>query len=415
MYRIKMYTIRQEFTPHLGQQQRQQLSFSMQQAIQVLQMPIVELSDWLKGEIEENPCLEYSQEEQHREKSHKKEEKNSVYYEREVAAYPSLFDHLMQQARFCFLSKEELSVAEWLIGNLDSRGFLTETKIGESMYPVLKKLQSFDPPGIGAVSLQESLLIQLRLKGKQGSLAYRIVEHHFEDLLHNRQQILSKKLRCSTLLLRQTINGEIARLNLRPAAPFFHEPTATVIADVVLKHEEESWTIELNETLLPLFDINPIEGCDRYYIQRARWLRHAVASRNKTLLKICKYLVKRHGDFLSGVSEHLEPMTLQDVAAELNFHISTIGRAISQKYLVCPRGTLLIRSLFCHDLGNATSNQSAKQLLLGLIEKENKEHPLSDEALSLKISALGIPLARRTVTKYRKQHKIPAATFRRHW
>lgn len=412
-----MLTIRQD--AHLGvkQQQRLLLSFAMQQAIQVLQMPQLELSEWLKAEIEENPILEYEEEITYSSSSSSFSSSRieKALQEPDIAAPISLFDHLMNQARLSSFNAEELEMAEFLIGSLDERGFLESQDISPSMKGVLLKLQEFDPPGIAARSLPESLLLQLRLKGKENSLASRVLESHFEDLLHNRFPLIAKKLKCSVVELQEAIEKEMAPLNLRPAAPFFTEQACVIIPDLILKKEDETWTIEMNEDLMPKFQIREKANVNKRHFQNAKWLKNALESRQKTLFGICRYLVKKQDAYLNGDSEALEPMTMQEVAETLGLHISTIGRAVNGKHLFCPKGLVAMRSLFCYDLGNATSNQSAKQLLLDLIGKEDKRHPLSDDALALKISALGIPLARRTIAKYRKLSHIPSASQRREW
>jgi RNA polymerase sigma-54 factor len=403
-----MLYLKLEAQQGLRQQQRLQLSFAMQQAIQVLQMPALELSDWLKGEIDDNPFLEY-------------EEGFAggavSAYEGEfqgMAATPSLFEHLMDQARLIF-STEELPLVEGLIGNLDERGFIQDADISQEQEKILLKLQELDPPGIAARDYRESLMIQLKLKGKEQSLAYTLLKEHFEDLLHNRLVQLAKKISLTPAELRALIANEIAVLNLRPAAAFQMEPNAVIIPDLVLRQEGETWNVELNEETLPKFSVREGSYGNRLMLQRARWLKRAVESRQKTLLGISAYFIKKQGTYLSGESEFLEPLTMHEVGEALSLHVSTIGRAVGRKYLSCPRGTVAMRSLFSYDLGNAVSNHSAKQLLLELIAREDKEHPLSDEALGLKISSEGIPLARRTIAKYRKLLKIPCAHQRRQW
>lgn len=405
-----MIYLKLEAQQGLRQQQRLQLSFAMQQAIQVLQMPALELSDWLKGEIDDNPFLEY-------------EEEfiggvAAVYQgglqEEGVAAVPSLFEHLIDQARLVF-SEEELPLAEKLIGSLDERGFIQGSDISKEEEKVLFKLQELDPPGIAARDYRECLMAQLKQRGKERSLAYTLLKEHFEDLLHNRLPKLSKKVDLTVGELRSLIASEIAVLNLRPAAAFQTEPNVILIPDLILKQEGETWNIELNEEILPKFSLRECSYGNRVMLQRARWLKRAIESRQKTLLGISAYFIKKQGEYLSGDSELLEPLTMHEVAEALSLHVSTIGRAVNQKYLACPRGTVAMRSLFTYDLGNAVSNHSAKQLLLELIAREDKEHPLSDEALGLKISSGGIPLARRTIAKYRKLLKIPCAHQRRQW
>ncbi len=408
-----MISIKQEALLGVHQHQRLQLSFAMQQAIHVLQMPSVELSLWLKEEIEENPCLEYEDTSSFFPKSSLRT--RAPHSEGECAATPSLFEYVMEQARLSLSTKEDLKIAEHLAGSLDKRGFLTDSDVLPHMERVLQKMQLFDPPGIAAKSLRESLLIQLRHRNLRESFAYELIYNHYEDLLHNRLPQIAKKTKYSIEEVKKTIEEHIASLNLRPASHFFSEWTAPILPDMILTYENEIWRIEPNEECFPMFQIKVEKAQDRYYLERAHWIKKAIANRQKTLISICHYFIKIQGNYLNAESSELKPMTMQEVAEALNLHISTIARAVHEKHLFCPRGIVAMRSLFTYDLGNTTSNQSVKQLLSTLIEEENKEHPLSDEALALKISASGIPLARRTVAKYRKLQKIPSARHRRRW
>ncbi|MES2345499.1 MAG: hypothetical protein V4494_06150 [Chlamydiota bacterium] len=378
-----MISIKQETLLGTGLQQRLQLSFAMHQAFQILQMPTTELSSWLKEEIEENPCLEYEEAPSFfPERSLKKEK---AFSNGDSAFTPSLFEYVMEQAHLSLETEEELKIAEHLAGSLDHRGFLMASDVLAHMEQVLEKMQLFDPPGIAARSLRESLLIQLRHKHLKNSLSYEIINLHYEDLLHNRLLQIAKKTKRSVMEVKQAIEEKIAPLNLRPAAGFFSEWVAPIIPDMILTYEDEKWNIEPNEACFPLFQINNEAMQDRYYLERARWIKKAIMNRQKTLLSICRYFIKKQGNYLSGDTSTLKPMTMQEVAEALNVHISTIGRAVNDKHLLCPRGTVAMRSLFSYDLGNATSNHSVKQLLTNLIKKENKENPLSDEALALKI------------------------------
>jgi RNA polymerase sigma-54 factor len=170
----------------------------------------------------------------------------------------------MLQAKLV-LTDEELSLAEQLIGNLDERGFLRTSLTTlfdaanlERAQMVLEKIHGFDPPGIGAFNLQHSLLLQLHLKEKGDSLAFRIILDHFEDLIHNRTTSLQKNLRCSREELERAIYQEIGNLDLYPASRFNFEPTQSIQPDLILEKEETGWRIEVSEGALPHFRIGPI-------------------------------------------------------------------------------------------------------------------------------------------------------------
>jgi RNA polymerase sigma-54 factor len=420
----------------VGMRQQQMLTVGMQQALYVLQLPVLELAEWLQAEIEQNPVLTTEEENEGEENAVEPAEQAELDFEensfealealdsreffgeiegpkREPEAFyrPSLFEHLMEQARLAFRTGEELKQAEWIIGNLDERGFFTGA---EASAVILEKIQSFDPPGIAARSLQESLLIQLRLKGKAEELAYRVVEKHFEDLIHNRLPLVQKSLGCTPEELKAAIHEEIASLNLQPAGCLPSSPLPSLTADLILTKEDESWSVEINDEWLPKFRL--VEGAsDGKYLAAARWLRRNLEKRQATLKAIAHYLIKTQGAYLSGDSQDLLPMTMEEVGKAVGLHESTIARAVAHKYLSCPRGLVSMRSFFTAALAEGVSNQAVKHLLEQIIADENKSRPLSDQALSLKIAQKGIPCARRTVTKYRCALKIPSASQRRQW
>ncbi len=425
----------------VGIKQQQMLTAGMQQALHVLQLPLIELSEWLKAEIEQNPLLTAVEDEgEGREEepdsidtaeldfeqnsfeilergdenftrglfSDSEESKSGI--EPQTPYSPSLFEHLMQQARLAFHTKEELTQAEWIIGNLDERGFFT----GEGPSAILEVIQQFDPPGIAARNLQESLRIQLRLKGKATDLAYRVIDQHFEDLIHNRLPLVQKNLGCTAEELKAAIHQEIASLNLQPAGCLPSSPLPSLTPDLILRKEEKGWSVEVNEEWIPKFRL--VEGAsESRYLASARWLRRALERRQATLKAIAHYLIKTQGAYLSGDQQGLLPMTMEEVAQAIGLHESTIARAVADKYVSCPRGLLALRSFFTAALAEGVSNHTVKQLLKQMIAEENKRLPLSDRALSLKIAQRGIPCARRTVAKYRSTLKIPSAAQRRQW
>jgi RNA polymerase sigma-54 factor len=463
-----------------NQSQHLLVSASMQKAFHVLQMPIVELAEWLKTEIEQNPVLEYVEEREQEdftmsnhleekeidfeksqfeildvlddsyeaslfseEKGHILKELKKEINESAESLLPhriSLFEHLMQQAKAVFFDETRLKAAEMIIGNLDERGFLSPSSedVGntlekDTLQEIIKKIQTFDPPGIGAVDVRHSLLLQLELKNQKNSLAYAIIDHHFDDLLHNRMPLLQRKLKCSKEALKTAIQQEISCLDLHPGYRFRFEPAQAITADLILKKEEHGWKLDVNEETLPAFQVTShylslleetsVSSQEKTFIKRhitaGKWLTHIVARRHQTLKSIAHYLIKKQQGFLMGEERHLTPMSMQEIARELGLHESTIARAIAHKYLFSPQGLVSLRSFFStsllSDTGEGVSSTTIKQLLSEWIQKEDKKKPLSDQLLSLKINKIGIPCARRTVAKYRQALKIAPASQRRKW
>ncbi len=445
--------------PALGVKQNKALlmSLAMQQAFHVLQMPLVELEQWLKDEIEQNPALEYQDvsEEEVPDSSSETEPseidfetsrfevlssldegfESALFEEEKHFEEPihklSLYEHLMVQAEMA-LPVEELLFAEVLIGNLDQRGFLAASlstlfnkeKLSKAE-AVLAKIQAFDPPGIAAPNLKMSLLLQLCLKGKEETLAYLLIDRHFDDLVHNRLRVLQKSLGCSDEELHRAVFQEIANLDLHPAARFNFEQLQSIAPDLIILKEEDSWQIEVNEETLPAFRVAPafIQSATaeasyfRKQVAAAKWLERILERRRKILKEIGSFLIKRQAPFLSGETKAPAPLTMLELAEALEMHHSTIVRAVAHKYVHCAPGLFPLRSFFTHVKvetdAEAISPAQVKELLKELIEKEDKRAPLSDQALAEEIQRQGVSVARRTMAKYRQALKIAPASHRK--
>lgn len=431
--------------------QRLILSPQMQQALHLLQLPVLELSTVIEEELTQNPLLERGEEDEapvatetvKNASGHKGDDLRS-FIENTVAYEHSLYDHLMAQARETFNGREELLIAQWVIGNLDADGLLTASvkeiaALGgyteEEIDSVLAEIQTFDPPGVGAKSAQESLLIQLRFFGKKDTLAFRIIERHYDDVLHNRIPAIAKSLSRSADEIRKTIAQEIARLDLHPgtnqSAGHYRTIVQHITPDLTISYHEGCFSIEINNDNLPHLRLNQtymemltdaaLPHETKSYIQdkvaSGKWLMRNLHERNQTLYRIASELVQTQSAFLSNPKGELIPMTMKEVAGKLELHESTIARAVAHKYVSCPRGIFPLRSFFTHayktDEGENISAQTVKDLLRHLIQEENKARPLSDELLSSMIKERGIPCARRTVAKYRQELNIGNTSQRR--
>jgi len=447
-----------------NQKQNQQLllSLAMRQAFHVLQMPVVELGEWLKIQVEQNPVLEFLPDESCTEQISCESEENVAdennsdlnpdrdqckqlkekrNYQESLWLYQaSLFEHMMAQARLTFENAEELKLAETIIGSLDHRGFLAaplDTVVPQDKLSIcraiLEQIQTFEPPGIAAAGVQESLLLQLRLKQKEDTLAYQIIEEHFDDLLHRRIQLLQKKLKRSSEEIINEISGNISPLDPHPGYRFISCPVQMITPDLLLHKQDNVWKIEVNEDHLPHFALAPIyqnalqtnqlAPPETNYIRKqlasGKWLKRIVGRRHQTLKAVARAILKRQQDFLNGDQKILKPMSLQDLSQELSLSESTIARSVANKYLFCPAGLFSLRSFFTHGIatshGEKVSNHTLRQIMQSLIHNEDKHKPLSDSAISKQIQKTGCPCARRTIAKYRKHLKIPAAAKRKSW
>lgn len=410
-----------DLTQKGNQKQQQMLTHAMQQSLTILELPALELADYITLEVQDNFLLEftdYSAPSEYDPERRAHEEKVRAYQESLLRETHSLFHHLMVQAREVLETKEELKIAEWLIGNLDERGFYTSPLQSSEEGRILSIIQTFDPPGIGAQNVRHSLILQLRAYGPGDTLATTLLTDHFEALQKSNLVSLLKKLSCSSSELQEAIKT-IASLNVRPAAALNEEFNPPINIDLKLDHDGEKWSIDVTDERIPTFrfakhafhNISTIpEGDKRVFLQhlsKGKWLFRALHKRENTLNRLAKLLIKKQEDYLLGDRRTLEPLTMQEAAKALNLNESTITRAVKDKYLSCPAGIFPLRSFF------SRQKKNGKLLLQQLIQKENKQTPLSDDALSLKLQAQGLPIARRTIAKYRKELRIAPASKRK--
>lgn len=414
------------------------LSTNMQEALYILQLPVMDLAQWIENQIEQNPLLE------------KRDETESILDEMDFyhqgfevlneldetfitsifpeECYPettlenryaspiSLYQHLLEQAQLTFPNIKDLQHAELIIGNLNQNGFL------ENFDPdphILRIIQTFDPPGVAARSLKECFLIQLQYQKKEDSLLFCVIRDHFEEFLNNKWIILAKKLGISGAELKQSLKKEISYLNLDPTQHFENSPMIFLIPDVFIEFRDGVWNIKLNESPLPNFHLSSVYHPSlKSYYRRGKWVQKILKKREDIICEIVLVLVKKHESFFKGISDVIQPLTMQSVSQELHLHQSTIARAIKDKYLSCPRGIFSMKYFFPH-FSTTKKNEStsshieAKQRLKQLIEQENKSSPLSDSYLSQALNDCGIVCARRTVAKYRKLLKIPSTYHRK--
>lgn len=470
----------QMFSQGQDQRQHQRLLMlpQMQQAILILQMPIIELAVWLEEQMEINPLMtqeglqeDYGLEDdeelngeltdrdlallQHldREKHEysgaeeddrdlEEERKRHAFAEQFIVASTSLTEHLNAQAREFFSKKEDLLIAETIIGNLNEKGFL-QADLNEianqcksslkRVQKVLSKIQEFDPIGVGAVSIQESLLIQLKHQGKENSLAAKILIECYDDFLHHRIPILQKKLHQSAEFIEKTIREDIACLSIDPGCRLScSEFAQQIVPDLFLWEQDGEWSVVVNEEPLPTFhvdtrylrmleDTTVSQETKEFILQKLRgvkWLWRTLSHRGETLVKITQAIARRQREFLLSPSGKLRPMTMQEISNELGLHESTIARTISGKYVETPKGLFSLRSLIGQGYSSQTTDDAmasaaVRDLIRQLIRVENKQEPLSDAELVLKLRERGVSCARRTVAKYRAELQLGNAQQRR--
>lgn len=371
------------------------MTYSLGQALSILELPQAELSSWILSEIEKNPLLELDA------------LVPALPYKDSLESPKTLYDHLMQQIRERFPEPLAQAKATLFLENLDERGFLSPPPID---CPILSILQTFDPPGIFARDLRECLLLQL----DPASPAYKIVSHCFKDLLHGRFGAIQKKTGLRDL---SPAIQSLARLNFRPADLFRQEPNPPVIPDISISKIGKSWLVESNDEELPKFHLRadylsliPASSEEKKSLRSWRaagkWLLRSLKRRKSILLEIGVFLVRKQAAYLDQKGS-LQALSMRELAEHLHLHESTLSRALAGKFAQTPRGFFPLGSLL------SGPNEPAKIALQKLIAHEDKKSPLRDQEIVLELQKAGTLLSRRTVAKYRKELKIGTAACRK--
>lgn len=361
-----------------------------------------------------------------------------------IACPETLRDHLLWQLRLTHLSGRDLRIGEVLVDAIDEDGYLRESfaALREALRPdieagedellaVLHQLQRFDPPGVGARDLGECLALQLRLlpEATPGrALALRIAAEAIERLPRAGVAGLATELACSEAEVAEAL-ALLRSLDPRPGGQFGAVDSDTyVVPDASVWREHGVWRVALSSSHAPRLTIH--RGYEamigaasaqdasylRSHLQEARWLLKNLQARGDTLLKVVRCLVRQQSGFLEFGDRALRPLTLREVAAEVGVHESTVSRAVSRKYVRTPRGTLPLRAFFASGIdtgaGGEASSTAIQSMIRRLVEAEDPRKPLSDARLADALKAAGIPVARRTVAKYREAQNIPSSQER---
>ena len=372
--------------------------------------------------------------------------------ENRITTPTPLLDQLLEQLTVSELEGRDVEIAEFIIGNIDDRGYLacTTAEIAEAIQVpeleverVLEVVQGFEPPGIGARDLRECLLIQLQLRGDEegAEVAQRMVREHMEDLSKRRFSRISKALDISNGDLRAAMDL-VEKLHPAPgilvgtssySGLVYDTENPYVTPDLIVEKSDGDWIVSLTDGNLPSLRINSSyaeltgdgesRGKEelRTYVSKklndARWLINAINQRRVTMLKVGEYMVRAQLPFFESGPAHLKPMVLQDVADAVEMHVSTISRVSNGKYMQTPHGVFELKFFFDgrvhREDGEDVSARSVKQKIADLIEEEDKAQPMSDQKIADKLAGEGLQIARRTVAKYRDQLGINSQRYRK--
>ncbi len=449
---------------------KQTLAPQLIQSLRLLQMPLLRLEQVIRQELSTNPLLEEvepseettsvseNQEEAQidpqldkinwedylgdeneipfREEKDKGEER----WEKTPVLEKTLYDHLIEQLHFSKSDKEELKIGEYIIGNIDESGYLVCSleEIAsaldvppERVSKVLSLIQTFDPSGVGAEDLRESLLIQLREKGLEETLAYRIVRDHLNELKRKSLSQLSRLMGTSFEQVQKAMDF-IRTLNPIPAMGKFSRPATPVMPDLIVEKIGEEFVVYHNDKNIPRLRINPAykdllrkdkgnspetKNYIKGKLEQAKWLLNSINQRRSTMIKVMEKIVEEQKDFFERGISFLKPLTMEHIAEKVGMNVATISRVSNSKYVQTPQGVFEIRYFFNTGLskenGEELSKRNVKKIIEELIKKENPAKPLSDQELFNLLKKEGINIARRTVSKYREELKILPARFRK--
>jgi len=449
----------------------------LQQAIKLLQLSRIELVEAINEELEENPLLEEQSKDESEEDSKTDDERDvseqdipeipevtieeharddvdwesylseyntewaaPAYEERDLpsigsitAAKTNLYSHLMWQLNMKNFDEEQKEASVHIIGNLDEDGYLDIPleeisqitgcplkKVSET----LRKIQNLDPVGVAARDMQESLLIQARFQGLEGTICKKIIMNHLKDLEGRRFDRIAKSL---SITIQEVLTAVtiIQGMEPKPGRGFSDDETIYITPDIYVFKVGDEYEIVQNEDGLPKLRVNgyyknvlrsrdSVSENAKTYIQEklrsAAWLIKSIHQRQKTIYRVTESIVRFQKDFLDNGITHLKPLVLRDIAEDIEMHESTISRVTTNKYVHTPQGLFELKFFFNSSInridGDAVASESVKEQIKKSIESENKAKPYSDQKIADLLEKQNINVARRTVAKYRESMAI---------
>ncbi|OGL63572.1 MAG: RNA polymerase sigma-54 factor [Candidatus Tectomicrobia bacterium RIFCSPLOWO2_02_FULL_70_19] len=375
------------------------------------------------------------------------EEGDFPSYEQTLSRPESLREHLEWQLQLSPAPAPVRRVAEQIVGNIDEAGYLQADPqeiaalegLGEAEAArALALVQEFDPAGVGARDLRECLLLQLRSLERDGltgpealGLALQLVRGHLEMLEERHHPRLARQLGVEAEEIQAAVRL-VRALNPRPGERFTEQRVEVVVPDVTVIRRGEDYDIVLNDDGLPPLRLSPFytqmaadrgatpADARRFIEERVRaavWFLKSIEQRRQTILKVSRSIVSFQRDFLDHGVSHLRPLVLRDVAEDIEMHESTVSRVTTGKYMETPRGVFPFKYFFHSGLastdGNSASSVAVKEKIRRIVEAEDKRRPLTDQQIVEKLRDAQILIARRTVTKYRKELRLASAGRRR--
>lgn len=462
----------------IEQTQKLTMTPELIQAIQILQFNTQELESFVQEELMQNPVLEYDNTDSKKEPEVSKTEaldrkeaeeseidlrekvKEAEYddisyrqweyskdhdetsFEQYVSKEETLEDYLLLQLTFSSLKGGEMKIGRYLVESIDENGYLTADvgkvakcfKVSEeTVERVLDVIQTFEPAGVGARSLEECLIIQLAAKGLLEDSVEYIILHNLNDLGENK---LNKVAKATGLTVEQVqmIADLIRTLEPKPGRQYSSGDTVKyVVPDVVVEKVDGEYQVVTNEGTVPRLMVSPYymnlakqsphdEELSKYLNDRynaALWLIKSIEQRKQTIYNVVNSVVQHQKEFLDKGPKYLKTLTLKQVAEDIGIHESTVSRSINGKYMQTPRGVFEIKYFFSSGVtdssGEGMSSNSIKTFIKEIVDSEDPKKPYSDQDMVEILSKKGIEISRRTVAKYREGMNILSSSKRRRY
>lgn len=454
--------MKMDFNLNLTQEQKLVMTQQMQLSVKLLQMSSFELQEFVEKELQENPVLEYNYNEEETTGSDNLADYNklakylefdsyaqSTYDKNEedvspfnfIASEKSLNDFLHEQISE-LKEKESLKlICGYIVDNIDERGYLDTTieSIAEELKiplhyaeKALGIVQSFDPPGVGARNLKECLKLQLKVKGIEDPNIFSIIDNYLEYLAENKYNLIARELRITPKEV-QDSGDKIKTLEPKPSRGFYTGDEVKFIKpDAYVTKINNEYQIIMNDNMSKSLSVNNIyknilnENSDKKAVEyvkeklnNAAFLIKSIDHRNSTIYKVLEYIIKFQKNYFDHGENFLKPMTLKEISVALNVHESTISRAIKEKYIYTDKGIVKIKNLFTTGISAQQSSdedvsaRKIKNSIKELIDKENKQSPLSDQAICDILNTSSVKISRRTVAKYREEIGIKSSSMRK--
>lgn len=463
--------MRLEHNLKLEQSQKLIMTQELRQAIQLLQYNSLELNEYIKDQIEENPMLEMENlniemeipKDENKDEGIKDEidlkglaeRYDDISYKAEVDRNPkdynyesfvsyreNLKDHLMGQLNLTIMEDKDYLLGVYIIESIDKNGYLA-TRVEEissrfnislkKVEEILKVIQGFDPVGVGARDLNECLLIQLRNKEDVNPIIIKIVEDYLEDLSCNKITKIAKDLNLDPSEIQRACDY-IKTLNPKPGSGFedFLEETKFIRPDASIEFIDGEYVILINDITGPRLNIsnyylslmknNKDENTKEFLsdkFKKAMWIIKSIEQRRQTIYNVIEAILKFQREFFDKGEKFLLPLTLKEVAEHIEMHESTVSRSTNGKYVQTPRGLYELKYFFSSGVadqsGELSSSTSIKSTIRDIIKGEDEKKPYSDQKITDILKERGSNISRRTVAKYREELNIPSSSMRKRY